>query len=419
MERGMTARILALALVLSPILGCGGGGGGSGGGGPAAVGLFNSENLPTVSSFLDEFSGEFPGDNWRIKEGAPAIDADRGNPAPGLSMNAAAIQGRVRSGFIFSTAGPLTVSLDVGTPDFAAGQAGRFEFELEGGWEETEAEFEIRLDQGIIEFEIMEQETEVAFAGDADFHTFTFAVDADQTATWSMDGVVVATFANFPSALARLDLGADNGSTARFVVDNVSLSAQAPGGGAGGGGGGVQDEFSDDFSGDFPGDNWIVKEGSPAVNADLGNPAPGLALGPSTENARVRSAFTFSSADPLTLSFDLGTPAFVTNQTGRFEFQLERDGMGGGEASLELRLDEGRLRLKILDADVELDATADTAFHAFAFSVDADGVATWSVDGEVVLTQAGFPQGLFRIEMEGHGGSSAALIVDNVLLARP
>src|SRR5262245_20746642 len=154
MKHAMTVRVLALsaAVALVPTFGCGGDGGGGGGG--AAVGLFASENLPTVDSFLDDFSGEFPGNNWRIKEGAPAVDPDRGNPAPGLAMNATPIESRVRAGFIFSTAGPLTVSFDVGTPDFVSGQVGEFEVEMEDGNEEAEAEFEIRLGDGRIEFEI-------------------------------------------------------------------------------------------------------------------------------------------------------------------------------------------------------------------------------------------------------------------------
>ncbi len=420
MERGTKTRILALALILAPVLGCGGSGGGGSGGGTVAAGLFSSENLPTVESFFDDFSGDFPGDNWRIREGAPAVDPDRGNPAPGLAMNAMAMEGRIRSGFIFSTAGPLTVSVDVGTPDFAAGQMGRIEFELEEGWEETEAEFEIRLDQGIIQFEIMDQETEVPFAGDADFHTFAFAVDADQTATWSMDGEVVATFAGFPAELVRLDLRADNGSTALFIVDNVSLSAQAPDGGAGGGGGGdVVEEFADVFSGAFPGDNWVIEDGNPVIDENQGNPAPSLALGPTDQNIKIRSAFEFSSADPLTLSFDLATPDLPTDPSGRFKFELERDSMGGCEASFEVRLEDGQIRLEILGSQAEITFTPDSEFHVISFSVDADGIATWSIDGEAVLTRSDFPQGLFRIEAEAHGGGNTGFLMDNVALTRP
>jgi hypothetical protein len=214
-------RRLAFAASLAAVLGCDGGNSGSG----SDPSLFSSENLPQVTSFLDDFSGDFPGDNWRIHHGAPTIDDNRGNPAPGLAMNSMPMEGRLRSGFIFSTAGPLTVSVDVGIPDFAAGQTGRFEFELEDGEEAAEAEFEFRLDHGLIKFEIADVETSIPFSGDADFHTFTFSVDANQTATWAIDGTVVASRAGFPAQLVRLDLRADDGSTAHFIVDNVSVDA--------------------------------------------------------------------------------------------------------------------------------------------------------------------------------------------------
>ena len=416
MERGTRTRILALALVLAPVLGCGGEGGGSSGG------LFISSNLPAVQSFLDDFSGDFPGGNWIIKEGNPAVDPDQGNPSPGLAMQAGDRDDRVRGAFVFSTAGPLTASVDLGIPGFMAGQPGRAGVEIEADSDGPEASFEIRLEDGVIEFEILGAETDVAFAGDADFHTLTFDIAADQTATWSMDGTIVMTVPDFPVVLAQIDLRAHNPSPAVFVFDNVSIEAQeaaaddrnpddAPPV--------AVEEFSDDFAGDFPGDAWIVEDGAPAIDGDRGNPAPSLALGPANDNIKVRSAFTFSSADPLTLSFDLATPDLPTDPSDRFRFELERDSMGGCEASLEIRLEDGRIRLEILGSQAEIAFSPDADFHAISFSVDADGVAAWSIDGEVVLMRSSFPQGLFRIEAEAHGGGNTGFLLDNVDLARP
>lgn len=215
MTRGARTRILALA-ALAPMLGCGDGGG--------SAGLSTSgPNPPIVAAFFDDFSGDFPGANWILKEGAPAIDANQGNPAPGLSMTN---DDRARTAVAFRTAGPLTLSVDLGMPGFVGGQLGRARIDLEAQFVGPDTSAEIRLEDGTIDFEILNEETEVAFAGDSDFHTFTFRIDANQLATWSLDGVVVATRADFPVMLVQIDLRSSQHATAAFVFDNVTLDAR-------------------------------------------------------------------------------------------------------------------------------------------------------------------------------------------------
>jgi len=215
MQRSTRTRTLTFVLAL-PVLGCGAGRDDN----PE---LANSGRiLPPVESFSDEFRGTFPGANWIITAGAPDI-ADQGNPEPGLSM---ANEERVRTRFVFSTAGPLTLSVDLAIPGFQAGQLGRARIDLEAQPDMPEipdTSAEIRLGDGTIDFELLDDETELAFAGDADFRTFTFRVDENQVATWSLDGVVIASRGDFPVTLVQIDLRVDQDATAVFVFDNVTL----------------------------------------------------------------------------------------------------------------------------------------------------------------------------------------------------
>lgn len=208
-------RTLTLALVLSlPMLGCNSGRDDNGTLTPSG------RILPPRDAFSDEFRGTFPGANWIVEEGTPAVDLVQGNPEPGLSMTD---NERARTRFVISTQGPLTLSIDLGIPGFQAGQLGRARIDLETELGGPDNSAEIRLEDGTIDFEILDDETEVAFAGDADFHTFTFRVDENQVATWSLDGVVIATQGDFPVQFVQLDLRVDQDATATFVFDNVSL----------------------------------------------------------------------------------------------------------------------------------------------------------------------------------------------------
>lgn len=213
MQRSPRTLILTLVLAL-PVLGCGSGRDDN----PE---LSDSGRiLPPKEAFSDEFRGSFPGANWIITEGGPAIDLDQGNLEPGLSMTN---EERVRTRFVISTQGPLTLSVDIGIPGFVAGQLGRARIDLEAQVDGPDNSAEIRLEDGTIDFELQDDETEVAFAGDADFRTITFRVDENQVATWSLDGVVIATRSDFPVLLVQLDLRVDQDATAAFVFDNVSL----------------------------------------------------------------------------------------------------------------------------------------------------------------------------------------------------
>ena len=51
---------------------------------------------------------------------------------------------------------------------------------------------------------------------------------------------------------------------------------------------------------------------------------------------------------------------------------------------------------------------AGSGFHTFTFAVTASGEATWSLDGTVVMTHAGFPNDMVRVQLYDNIGSAAA-----------
>lgn len=180
---------------------------------------------------------------------------------------------------------------------------------------------------------------------------------------------------------------------------------------------GAQVLFLDDFSGGFPGPNWIVMEGFPFADEERGNSPPGLVLG-LFNRARARGAFEFSTADPVTVSFELSTPGVLTESNTRFALTIKRAEFPTGEASIEVRNKDGVLRFEILGSDAEFDFFTDAGFHKIEFTVEL-GVATWKIDGQPHMTMAGFPEGLYSIEVEGNPGQTLGFVLDNVIVTTP
>ena len=176
----------------------------------------------------------------------------------------------------------------------------------------------------------------------------------------------------------------------------------------------VRATFTDDFSDGFPGSNWTVEQGSASIDNGEGNEIPALSV--SGDDTRVRTNFRFSSSEPFTLSFQLRP---VTGPEGaRFEFRLERVAGDDQEVKFDLRLEDGQVRLEILEAGKDdLFPTSDE-FHTVTFAMSADRTATWSIDGTPLLTRADFPDALWRIELRSTDAGTAEMHLDNVELRR-
>lgn len=223
-----------------------------------------------------------------------------------------------------------------------------------------------------------------------------------------------------------------HGSGLRFLALSATLAlffgckddgddggaASGPGGGLHGEAGPIPFlEFFDDFSGSFPGPHWEIRNGNPFTSSNVGNKPPGLALLSFGHKARVRSEATFSSSEPLTLSFDLANPEWTCDS--RFKFRVRDAGSDAGEASFEIRHDQDEIRLRIEGAYAEVDYSSDGAYHAVKFTIDAARTATWWIDGKARLARNDFPGGVVELEMESTGEPVTKFVVDNVKVTRP
>jgi hypothetical protein len=190
--------------------------------------------------------------------------------------------------------------------------------------------------------------------------------------------------------------------------------------GRGGGDGVLADdstEFFDDFSGSFPAPHWSVREGDPFTSPVVGHGAPGLALKPWGDRIRVRSAFEFSTAEPLTLSFDLAT--YQIQKSSRFKFKIRTADGGSNHATFEVRPRYDEVVVRILGSDDEINFDATSLYDRVEFSIDANRVATWSVNGAPLQSKGGFPAGDYKMEFETSGGDNTKFVADNVRLTRP
>jgi len=180
--------------------------------------------------FFDDFSGGFPGTNWTVGAGSPAIDPDIGNGPPSLMFPAldatgySWIQSKVPA---FSTTLGITISADMGFPTGLPVWSQFWVYDqypgLGGG-----PQAYVFLDQtaGTVTYHLatgVNPEVTVVNPLDADtkFHTYTFQVDASGNASWSRDGVQQASTTGF--SCATLLLMFEGGWTGETYVDNVSV----------------------------------------------------------------------------------------------------------------------------------------------------------------------------------------------------
>jgi hypothetical protein len=175
-------------------------------------------------------------------------------------------------------------------------------------------------------------------------------------------------------------------------------------------------EFSDDSSGPFPSPHWIITSGDPFTSPNVGNDAPGLALLGFGNRVRVRSAFTFDTSKPFTFSFDVSDYELEWNS--KFRFRIRHS--DGTAASLEFEMvGENEMELRIQGSETESSYVPTGNYRRVEFKMDANRVATWSTDGVVRMSRAGFPADACYVDLETTGSSVTKFVVDNVLLTRP
>jgi hypothetical protein len=172
--------------------------------------------------------------------------------------------------------------------------------------------------------------------------------------------------------------------------------------------------FEDDFSAGISGAKWVIEEGAPIVDGAKGNGAPGLGLfSPGT--TRLHSAATFSTAEQMSVSFDVVMP--LENQAGLFfRFAIVREGGLEGPTAFEFIPDTNQVLLTILGHQETVEMPAIGQFHRVTFFVDDSGNATWFLNDVLMMTRSGFPEGFFQIAMEARGGVTTGFVVDNVLV---
>ena len=172
---------------------------------------------------IEDFSDGFPGPHWRISEGLPFTDEDRGDSPPGLVLGLFA-RTRAESSFEFSTAEPVTAAFDLSTPGVITESNARFRFTVKRrAFLAGEAAFEVRLQDGVIRFEILGSASEFDFFTDPAFRRISFSVDQG-VATWRVDGQPYLTLAGFPEDLYFFEFESSPGGTLGFVVDNVMVT---------------------------------------------------------------------------------------------------------------------------------------------------------------------------------------------------
>jgi hypothetical protein len=176
--------------------------------------------------FRETFSGEFPGDDWIVEEGDPAVVMDdEGSDGPGLVFGPSLDDVHVRTAFTFTTTEALDLSLDLAAPPQVEPEPSLFRFQIVGeGIAVETASADVAPAEGVIRLSIQGDSETMVFPTNGEFHRIGFAVDEFGIATWFVDGLPAMTRASFPERSFRLVLEARAETATGFVVDNVVLS---------------------------------------------------------------------------------------------------------------------------------------------------------------------------------------------------
>ncbi len=173
--------------------------------------------------------------------------------------------------------------------------------------------------------------------------------------------------------------------------------------------------FSESFNSGFPTTNWTtpVVTGSATAAADLANgfPAPSLKMSATGATSSVRTDTTSSFNNPsVTVSVAMAALSGAATELGSGSVSI-LDATPAVVASATWNNATGLITVHINGgaADATAAAAADGNFHRLVFNVTAAGTATWSFDGGAALvTQAGFPAGLLKVELGATFGAGTA-----------
>lgn len=210
--------------------------------------------------------------------------------------------------------------------------------------------------------------------------------------------------------------------------------------------------FTDDFSGSFPGNKWIYTGGgeNPQIDANIGNPAPSLAMPFPGSNQQTAIGKTvaidvnpFNSSNGFSVSVDVRQPDPSMEISGgnsalwyrNFKFEINNMTNQYAYARFEIKPDRDEINYGIYRAYVGGGGSYVTApympdanFHNFKFVVDEFGNAKWYRDGVLKNSFTEFPVGDYIIKMGAsghnvpvHSTSTAKYFhnVDNVVVTVP
>src|SRR5688572_18845424 len=116
-KRSSSGRLLAAAVALVAISGCGG--------------HRDDDDDPVPPSgaavvFFDDFSGSFPGSRWDVLSGDPFTSHQEGNAAPSLILNPVDDSILVRGDFVFTSETAVTLAFDMASFEVQSGSEFRF-----------------------------------------------------------------------------------------------------------------------------------------------------------------------------------------------------------------------------------------------------------------------------------------------------
>jgi hypothetical protein len=186
--------------------------------------------------------------------------------------------------------------------------------------------------------------------------------------------------------------------------------------------------FSEDFSKAFPGTSWsapFTTGGGTSIEVDdsVGNPEPSLAMTSSAAPAFVGTTTTMTfNSHPITMSVQMSASGSGEG-SGGFAI-VDHTGVSVAAAEWHAATPSG-LTFRIMgtiNPNPVAVPLAGSGFHSFSFSVDAAGNATWRLDSTPVMTLAGFPSDMMRLQLYDNiptGTTFATFRFDNILVTSP
>lgn len=194
--------------------------------------------------------------------------------------------------------------------------------------------------------------------------------------------------------------------------------------GDGGGGGGSPALFSDDFNRSDVGAGWNSTTnagGSAGIDAGQGSPAPGLMLSANQSAGTAGATSTMTFTAPFTASVDVDS-LNTADGSGGVAF-VDASGTQVASASWSAA-SGGGITFGIGGNSATSPSTS--GFQRIGLRVDSLGNATWTLDGDDVLTQGGFPTGpvTMRLFTQANsvlppGNAVPSFVFDNVSVTSP